>query len=553
MTGTIRTLLAALLACLVAASSLPAAAQDAGFDVDALNEGLAPPPDWLDRSTPQGTMESLQTAAGIGDWAAAAHLLDLTAVDPDEQTDAGAELAQGLFGVLERKVVIDWWDLPDRPDGALEPGDDDPAIALTPRSSIRLWTLDLGDRTVPIRLNRLQPPDGDPVWVFSAATVRNIPALRDLYQPSWVERSIPDPLRNDALWGLEYWELVALPLVLLMTGGAGWLLWRILGRIGSAMEGRGGGLVVAARAPLTLALVTLLLSTLAGSILVFSGRIDAVLSPLTAILFVVAALWLVVGLGDAILDRVISLDGMNYSKVDGDYEERRRTATRMVALRRAAIVVVALAGIGIVLNEVNVLRTLGVSLLASAGALTILIGFAARNVLANIMASLQIALNGSAKIGDKLLFQDRICTVERINFTFVQLLVWTGERLVVPVTEFVGEPFENWTMKEPGLTRIFTLKLAHTADAERLRAPYNEILDRLKSDGAEIGPDDGRGVHVTDHDVFGQDVLFKVPCTNPDTAWTLECTVREELLRAATRLGEEATPVFPDAQPAEAA
>lgn len=521
------------------------------FETETLNAGLGQPPGWIDRSTPQGTVESLMTAAAAQDWAAAAHLLDLSDLPPDRQQAAGPELAEELYILLDRKVLLDWWALPDRPDAALEPGDGDPGVVLQPRRAIRLWTLDLDGRPVPISLARIAPGDDDPLWVFSAATVRNVPELHDTYRPSQLELAIPEPLRETGPWGLRYWELVALPVVVGLVFGGAYVVWHVLASLGRLLAGRGGSLVLAARAPLTLALVTFLVSTVARSILIFSGRIDAFISPLTAIGYVVAAFWLVASFGDALLDRMITLDGSRHKEIGAHSEERRRTATRVVAIRRALVVAITLAGIGIVLNEVNVLRSLGVSLLASAGAVTLLLGFAGRNVLANIMASMQIALNGSAKIGDRIVYRDRICTVERINFTYVQLLVWTGERLIVPVVDFVDEPFENWTKKDPSLIRTITLKLAHCADADVLLDAYHGILDEY---GDRVGPDADRGVNVTGHDVFGQDVLFRVPCRDPNEAWTIECEVRQRLLAAAAAVEKDsATTIFPKAQAAQAA
>ena len=59
--------------------------------------------------------------------------------------------------------------------------------------------------------------------------------------------------------------------------------------------------------------------------------------------------------------------------------------------------------LGFVLTSINSFQSLGLSLLASAGAVTVVLGFAAREVLGNILASVQIALNRSARIGDQLI------------------------------------------------------------------------------------------------------------------------------------------------------
>jgi len=284
---------------------------------------------------------------------------------------------------------------------------------------------------------------------------------------------------------------------------------------------------------------------------VFSGRIDMFVSPLVAVGFVTAILWSIVNVVDVVLDRLVSFEGGEMTGVGAGREEQRQLATNIAAARRAVIVMVVLIGGGIVLRQANVLQTLGFSLLASAGAMTLVIAFAARNVLANIMASLQIALNRSAKIGDELLFKGYICHVERINFTFVQLRVWTGERLVVPVTDFVQEIYENWTLQDGSLTRKVELKLAPEADLPAIRELYHRVLD--EGDWTLADPVH-RGVHVTGQDVFGIDVLFRVPTVDAQESWVIACDVQEKLVAEIVRLERERGETwFPEVSAADAA
>ena len=295
--------------------------------------------------------------------------------------------------------------------------------------------------------------------------------------------------------------------------------------------------------------MTFALAMLSQRMFTFSGRIDSVLSPLIVIGAVVSVLWFVVNIADAIVSRLVNFDGAELSEIGEGQELRRDMATRVSAIRRGMIVVIAMVGSGIVLNEASVMQSLGISLLASAGTLTLVAAYAARDILSNIMASLQISINQSARIGDKIEFRGNLCSVERINFTYVQLRIWTGKRLVVPVVDFVSEPFENWTMQEPFMLGEVTLRLRHDADIEPLRARYHEILDGME----DTDEPDSRGCYVTDHDVFGQHVLFLVPCPNPNTAWALTCEVREKLLVAARRIDAKGKGLFPKVEAAEAA
>ncbi len=520
------------------------------YEVDLVNPGLGSPPQNIDRSTPRSSLESFLFRADAEDWEGAAHMLDLGSIEPGKQAEVGPERAEQFSTLMDRKIMINWYDLRDRPDG-VDARTKDAPMAGEPRRSLLLWYVKLGDRPVPVRINRVKGATGEPVWLVSRQTVQALPALAEAYGPTELEKSLPAPLRERAVWGLRWWEVIGLPLVLLLTTAIGVVANQLMSRgMNRTHRDAPYSMLVALRGPLTLALMTLCLSLMTSKVVVFSGRIDTVLSPLIILGFVVAVLWLVINFADVVLNRLVKFDGDELSQMGDGQEQRRNIATRISAARRALIVIVVLVGAGIVISEASVMRSLGISLLASAGTATIILAYAGRNVLTNIMASLQIALNQSARIGDKVLFRGYLCSVERIHFTYVQLRVWTGQRLVVPVVDFVAEPFENWTMQEHFLIREVTLRLSHKADIEALRQRYEEILD-----GMEMIADrpESRGVYVAKHDVFGQEALFLVPCPDPNIAWSLECEVREKLLAAARELDAEAEAIFPDAAAAQAA
>ena len=145
-------------------SVLPAHAQeDAFFRIDALNAGLGDPPEEVDRRSPRATVETMLRAAAEGDWNRAAHVLDLGALSPAEQRERGALLAAQLHTILERRVVFDWSILITRPDALQVTGGQQAAQAGEPRRSILLRDLNLDPVPAEIRLDRLKPPNGDPV------------------------------------------------------------------------------------------------------------------------------------------------------------------------------------------------------------------------------------------------------------------------------------------------------------------------------------------------------------------------------------------------------
>ena len=529
----------------------PALAQDGEpsrwyFEVEAINPGLGPAPDDLDRETPRALLESFLALAASDDpdaVARAAHLLDLREVPEAERAARGPILAGQLEEVLDRKVWLTWADVPDRPDGLSVAGGSDDPMAGEPRRSISLGVLELGNRPVSIRVNRIKPAGGDPVWLFSRQTVENVPALFDLYGPTAFERALPDALKSEVVLGLAWWELVALPLVLVATFVVGLTVHRLM-RAWSDRTQRPlvGDMVHATALPLAATAAAAFAFWVTANLFTFSAVIDAFMAPALTVLTVAAVLLITVHVFDLLLDYLLADDVSELEKPEN--ADRRRFQTNLSAARRLVLVVIFLVAVGAVMMQLNLFGGAGAALLGSAGVLTLVLAFAARSALSNIMSSLQIALSKSAKIGDAVLFEGQWAYVEKINFTYVQLKSWDMRRIIVPVNYFTSQPFENWTKRDPSLTKVVELRLSHFTDVDALRERFFawvETRDDIEK------PDECR-VLVIGQDASGMLVRFYSNSKDPSTAWDMHCALREAMLRAASELdpgGEPGSSVLP--------
>ena len=126
--------------------------------------------------------------------------------------------------------------------------------------------------------------------------------------------------------------------------------------------------------------------------------VNAFIEPIinTAIALAIGAL--VVRAIDAIIERVTTSKSDELTKPEN--EEARSFYTTLSAIRRFMLVILLVVGVAFVLISSKIDQTLGFSLLASAGAIGLIVAFAAREALGNIMASLQIAFARTARIGD---------------------------------------------------------------------------------------------------------------------------------------------------------
>src|SRR5690606_8336120 len=109
------------------------------------------------------------------------------------------------------------------------------------------------------------------------------------------------------------------------------------------------------------------------------------------------------------------------------------------------------------------------SLLASAGLAGLAVGFAARPVLSNLIAGMQIALTQPIRLDDVVIVENEWGRIEEITGTYVVVRIWDDRRLVVPLQYFIEQPFQNWTRRSSSLIGSVFLWVDYTLPLEPLR------------------------------------------------------------------------------------
>ncbi|ANK81425.1 MAG: hypothetical protein TEF_11910 [Rhizobiales bacterium NRL2] len=512
---------------IVFACALPLAAQEPEptvFEAERLNAGLGAPPENFVRETPRGTLETFLDLADRRMFDAAAHALNLNGVEADRQRRRGAELARMLYEVIERRVVIDWQDVPTRPDGLDESLSTDHPFAGKQRRSIRLGSLMLDNRSVPIRLNRIGPADTEPVWVFSRKTVGMVPQLHAAFGPTWFERSLPASLRESVTASIRAWELIALPVLFLASLAAVMVLRAVVGR--TSANSRIGWISRAsdeARTPLAIGLVSVALLIGVDWALSFSSAVTLFLYPLLWALVIFSLTLAVVRTIDATLEVVTE---RYVGEIDGtDDSARRHLYTNVYGLRRFVLLVAFVLGSVLLLHKLQLFESFGMSLLASAGVATVILGIAGQSILGNILASLQVAIAKPIRIGDSVLYEDRWSHVESIFYTYIVLKTWDERRLIVPVKYFLSRPFENWTMIDSTTVRSFAIELDQAARPADLRDVFEKLVardDDAMEDGLLLVAVEGQTEHA-------QTVNFYATASNPTDAWMMEVRLAERM------------------------
>jgi len=496
------------------AYAFPVPGLDFGVEVD----GKAP-----DLSTPQAAMEFFLAETDEERYRRAAQVLNLSRLPEGLSSDQAASLAKRLDYILESTIEIDWSSLPDRSDGAV----DDPRQTgrPEPRRSITLDSVDLNGRGIPINLQRFVDPEGRTAWLISPHSVAEIDALYDEHGPGLLLRWMPDDIRSWAIGDSILWIWIALPGLALLSVMIGWPLssyvLRLLHRRPNSWLAR---VTENIGLPLALTLVLLIFNLVDTALLNPVGAVSRYVEGTAGILLYVVVIWLVIqvlwGLGEAFSTRYYA------SLNDPDHVQARRARTRIAVGRRLVIGFAIVAGIGVVLVQFQVVDALGLSLLASAGALTVVLSIAARPLLENMLSGFQIAVTEPIRIGDSILFDGKWGTVEEIAFTYILVLTWDQRRLVIPHTKLLNEHFQNLSKKNEFTKWTVHLRVDHMMDIDALRERYLELVE-----ADERWEGDDKRLEVYDLSDEALDVRVLACARSPGDAWSLHCHLREELIK----------------------
>ncbi|MAQ13810.1 MAG: mechanosensitive ion channel protein [Sandaracinus sp.] len=498
--------------------------QRAFHSLDELNRGFDHDTD-PNLATPQATLAFFSQAAADGRYRDAAQALNLNLLPVAERARLAPVLAEQLHYVMEKRLGYDWEALPDRPDGMREsPVSNNDPLAGRPRRSIALGSLEVDERDRVIRLQRVRVGQAAPVWVFSAQTVGHIDALYEVHGPGPIERWMPAWAKATALGHTSLWAWLLLASFMLAAIAIAWGIRRLAARWLRGAENHWlRGMENRLASPITFLAWVLFVYVPTKILLPIPKWIQTAL----VILLVTALTWLAMRFVELLTEHIARNKVDDISDLDGnDDGADQRMLTYLSVGRRVLFFVFFLVGLGIVLARFDSSRSAGLSLMASAGVATVLLGIAAQPVLGNIAAGLQVALSKPIRIGDSVQYEGRWGYVEDITYTYVLIQVWDQRRLVVPLRYFVTHPFENWTMRDARVVKPVCLYADFTVDVQAVRDHFESVL----RDDDDWDEEKEPIVQVTE--VGDETVELRALCSAKDSAkaWDLHCRVREALV-----------------------
>jgi len=220
-----------------------------------------------------------------------------------------------------------------------------------------------------------------------------------------------------------------------------------------------------------------------------------------------------------------------------DNLQARTRHTQLRVIKKIVTVIIILVGFCAVLMLFERVRQLGMSLLASAGIAGIIIGFAAQRSIATLFAGLQIAITQPIRIDDVVIVENEWGRIEEITLTYVVVCIWDLRRLVLPITYFTEQPFQNWTRTNADILGSVFIFVDYTASVEAIREKFFEILDQSQLWDGKV-----RVVQVTNTTERAMEIRALMSASDASTAWDLRCEVREKLINFVQQRYPESLP-----------
>jgi len=215
----------------------------------------------------------------------------------------------------------------------------------------------------------------------------------------------------------------------------------------------------------------------------------------------------------------------------------RKHNTQVRVLSRTIDVLLAIITLSAALMTFPAVRQYGISLFASAGVAGIIAGLAARPVLSNLMAGVQLAMTQPIRLYDAVTLENEHGTIEEITSTYVVVKLWDWRRMIVPLTYFIEKPFQNWTREGSALIGTVMIYVDYRAPVELIRSKFNDILKQSNKWDGNVA-----ALQVTDFKEGSMELRLLMSARSGGAAFDLRCEVREKLIDFLQKEHPEALP-----------
>ncbi|CAN5598793.1 hypothetical protein BH10ACT11_BH10ACT11_03190 [soil metagenome] len=196
-----------------------------------------------------------------------------------------------------------------------------------------------------------------------------------------------------------------------------------------------------------------------------------------------------------IVDRLVIGKGTRYAERVSESGVSRAAKTRLGVVRRLVFVSIIVIGAALALSQFTKVEKLATGILASSAVLGIVLGIAARQVLANPLAGILMAVTQPIRIGDSITLDDETGRVDDITLAYTYIDPGDGRLMIVPNEHVVTSVIFNRSTGDRNAPSAASIWVPPGADLQAVR----KALAPLEASGIEIAEITHEGVRIVVH------------------------------------------------------
>jgi small-conductance mechanosensitive channel len=210
-----------------------------------------------------------------------------------------------------------------------------------------------------------------------------------------------------------------------------------------------------------------------------------------------------------------------------DNMQARRIRTQFQVFRRVVIafIVVITAGAALYTFHDDRLWHAGTGLLASAGLASLVLATAAKSTASNFLAGMQIAFTQPIRLDDVVIVQGEYGNVEEINSSYVVIRCWDLRRLIVPLSYFIENSFQNWTRQSADILGYAYLYLDYSVPIDAIREELTRVLATTRLWDGKVN-----NVQITNLKEHTMEVRCLISAASAGNSSDLASFIREKMI-----------------------
>lgn len=233
-------------------------------------------------------------------------------------------------------------------------------------------------------------------------------------------------------------------------------------------------------------------------------------------------------------------------KKKSSVEETRIKGTRINFLRIILTSSIYLLAFVQILFLIPGFKAFSISILAGAGIIAIVLGFAAQKTLSNIISGISIAIFTPFRIGDRLKIGDELGDVEEMNLRHTVIKTWDNRRIIVPNSLIAEKEVINYSIKEERMLWTVNMGISYDSDIDKAKKIMLDkankhpevIVPEVKDDKGEIEKKEPM-VKVTECGDFAVNLRLYFWVAAPKKAWFIGYELTEEIKKEFDKQGIE--------------